>query len=663
MLVAVAVATCAWHAADAVAGRLIKVEELARDKQVRTCDPDFRRCVADLRSTLRITPELADLGPGAAAVAPLDPEVAAQRQHLLAALEAYQESVRLSATIVDRYRELVRAGRAPASDPNLQPLSDEFEAARRRFWDEVAAFIQHSPMAEKVDASPDDRVGYVLAVAGLLDQYWGAYPGWIADQLQRLDAQAAADARAVIESGKMTFRLGAFRHREGAQTTPLHLPGYDDYPAGVLRPRAAISFALTPAQKERLQKEVEFNASAVSLIRDFGTELERLKSGLRETQKAVAQSVANAEQVIEEATSHLDEKVKADLEALAQELKATPEGTKAATALQELRTEVDRLRSAAEGTLSQLRSVGAQLAEEARATDRDRPDLVLEMILGRVSSAQANATSLVEEIRAVRAKVEAAVGATQALVRKLPEEAGAAMRSRIEERLKALRADLVDAVLEPFNRVAAGLEPTVAYVKKARGLLGELQVGSADAIVSAKLAPSHVFDVPVEQAAPTSLPLETSELERGDVVEIVAELRRAEADSAAAPVGEDRYWVETAFFGWSSDVAAALGFVRARDKELANFEPAPVASWRISYRQRPEDHRWLGRVADRSGFGIGIHAIALDFDPDNSVEFGAGVNISLFKDMLEIGYGWNLNTKGEREYWFIGLRLFELLKK
>ena len=57
-----------------------------------------------------------------------------------------------------------------------------------------------------------------------------------------------------------------------------------------------------------------------------------------------------------------------------------------------------------------------------------------------------------------------------------------------------------------------------------------------------------------------------------------------------------------------------------------------------------------GRILDA---GVGLHLAALDFDGDDSPELGVGGVLSVFRDYLQVGYGFDFSEN--RWYGFFGL--------
>ena len=59
-------------------------------------------------------------------------------------------------------------------------------------------------------------------------------------------------------------------------------------------------------------------------------------------------------------------------------------------------------------------------------------------------------------------------------------------------------------------------------------------------------------------------------------------------------------------------------------------------------------------------FHFGINISFLDFDETQAIEVGLGPALTLYKDYLEIGYGFNLSVEDNPGYWYIGFNVIHL---
>jgi hypothetical protein len=99
------------------------------------------------------------------------------------------------------------------------------------------------------------------------------------------------------------------------------------------------------------------------------------------------------------------------------------------------------------------------------------------------------------------------------------------------------------------------------------------------------------------------------------------------------------------------DVAVSLIFADPKkDFGLGSqFQAAPSYSVLLKWGRRDSTF-WNELLRP----GIGLNIAALDFNRDESLEIGLGLAVSAFRDYLQLGYGYNLNTSSG--YWFIGLK-------
>ncbi len=92
----------------------------------------------------------------------------------------------------------------------------------------------------------------------------------------------------------------------------------------------------------------------------------------------------------------------------------------------------------------------------------------------------------------------------------------------------------------------------------------------------------------------------------------------------------------------------AYSFARPISIE-SNWKGGPLVSILYKFKSHSLAYRNFMDV------GIGLHAASYDFNNDDTPEFAGGAVLSLFKDYLQAGWGFNFNAN--RGYWFAGLRI------
>lgn len=142
---------------------------------------------------------------------------------------------------------------------------------------------------------------------------------------------------------------------------------------------------------------------------------------------------------------------------------------------------------------------------------------------------------------------------------------------------------------------------------------------------------------------------------RNDKIEVRTDLINAETGKTVQSYPARVFEVEK--FGLSDDLSGSVIFVNRRNGGTgASFVAAPAVSWTLHYR-KPKLGFW--HTLD---LGYGLNTAALNFD-NSGVQVGVGAHLSLFQNMVLVGYGYNLNASSKNSYFFVGIGLFEALKK
>ncbi|MEM7306052.1 MAG: hypothetical protein AAF682_05245 [Planctomycetota bacterium] len=96
--------------------------------------------------------------------------------------------------------------------------------------------------------------------------------------------------------------------------------------------------------------------------------------------------------------------------------------------------------------------------------------------------------------------------------------------------------------------------------------------------------------------------------------------------------------------------AVTLGFADPNGRAEVNSTWQVVPAYSLLLKRGSRQSGYHNRLLDP---GYGLHMSALDFDGDDTPELGVGVVLSLFRDYLQAGYGYNLSE--DRWYGFFGI--------
>jgi hypothetical protein len=425
-------------------------------------------------------------------------------------------------------------------------------------------------------------------------------PTAIVDQYAALFAAAAAYARPLVEAlARELTSQGVYVQIGGwLGDNPVHLEGLDSYAPSA---RYEVARFATPTPEQQKQY----------------AELEkRIKTLDRDSKRVFALMVDQAIAVFEPAI----EPVKLCVTGVADDGKALVEDARATAAV-----EVEELRGQLAPVLDLARFV-AELVKKYRAAT---PDL---------ATLRDDLTLLVAKVRAAVDAVAAVPASLNKLVKK-----AAAFKPRVEalalkvkdcgEKMKLAATQTLDKLLS-----------TVSGADAQRQLNDEM-LRFGDQVHKFLLA-----DVPTK----SELDLTTAgKRAAGDRVVIKVGIGRP---------GEEARMIESHHIDLFQvllhvDVNVSLVFLHPTNDDKptdpqVKLQPAPsyslVAKPFSCFRNYPGYYRFID-------FGIGVNIAAPDFDQDETPEFAAGVVVTLFRDFVQGGIGYNF---GDRQpYLFFGLRL------
>jgi hypothetical protein len=644
--------------------RILSVRELRSSGEPASghCPDAAPSCSVDIASTLVITADLERLrmraSSGAPSPATLSDRTREARVALVDALASLERSDALSLTLRSKFEPLRFAvGEAPSAQDALRirKLNAAFEKERGRAYEALLRYARAEPAQFGLDAAslanPDDA----LALINLRVRR-DKLGEWIASRATELQDEAKENATVIrAASPTLLLRLGAFRIHRGVGVA-VHLPGYDSIEARTRRDFSRITTILTDEQKARLDEERKFTEAVIQSATRVVSDGRKAAADVEQTRRELANGLTAARAELRVLLPRLREEVVGALKKLEGEIAAN-------TVLAPQTEAVTAARAKAESLVAALDRVKATIEALQRASNDgaesgESPDLVLARFLGAVSNLQESASPAFRELLGLPEAARSLERAIDAL----------AAQPAFGEALVARFSDLSGTVAQ---EVAPAVERVIAKSGNVGTLIsdgGELvallrngltQVANAKGLERMDLSSSSILSVPEDRIAPTDLDILRTDAEDGDSLEIVAEVRTA---PDADPFHEERRSVTIRTFGWSSNVSGGLIFVKSIDVDTSNFKPEPVATWRIGYLPRPEDNSFGAALGRALRPGIGFHVATLDFSSDASVEMGAGVNVHLLADLVQVGYGWNLTVKEKRPYWYLGIGLFELLR-
>lgn len=100
--------------------------------------------------------------------------------------------------------------------------------------------------------------------------------------------------------------------------------------------------------------------------------------------------------------------------------------------------------------------------------------------------------------------------------------------------------------------------------------------------------------------------------------------------------------------------AETFAFVRSAQSSGWDARPGANAMFGYSFR----DNHWLNKRLFWNAISpsAGVSVLFLDFDKNQTLEFGVGPSVSFLEGQVNLGWGWNLSTDFQKkQYFFLGI--------
>jgi hypothetical protein len=161
---------------------------------------------------------------------------------------------------------------------------------------------------------------------------------------------------------------------------------------------------------------------------------------------------------------------------------------------------------------------------------------------------------------------------------------------------------------------------------------------------------AKVTDLPLSKAVGGRINIDDfcQQRARGDELKISASLR----DKNDKKLYEETHILTLRDFKWHIETQGFLAFVNPGSDENVttqqNFLAAPGIAWYFK-----KDSKTMPALNELWTPGLGLAALALDFNDNDSFEIGLAVSATILKKLIHISYGWNLQT--ESDFFAIGI--------
>ncbi|MCE9594214.1 MAG: hypothetical protein K8S98_08470 [Planctomycetes bacterium] len=273
------------------------------------------------------------------------------------------------------------------------------------------------------------------------------------------------------------------------------------------------------------------------------------------------------------------------------------------------------------------------------------------------------ADKLIAAIESLGADLATVKTAASNVLAALPNAIASITDGETKTLLEQLSADLsvqwktaVDGLLAKLSQTKAALGTLAPLFQKGNAVLAGLDALPSD--------PGSAIPHPPDDLPAIELDLRRQPITPGDRLRLdvsfydAQEFQQAVVDGKSAkPLETIRYTNDAIKSGWiwSGDVIFAKQLSGPND----NFDSSAAVSYERHWRDRDDPNA----LCNRLDWGLGFHAAALNFDPNESAEFGVGVSGSLFGGLLRVGVGYDVSASDDQTYWFFGFGLVSALQQ
>jgi hypothetical protein len=511
-------------------------------------------------------------------------------------------------------------------------------------------------------SAQEDRETYARLQKAYDRPHFAQLQEFLGAEIVSIDAANRELATELRTRGR-TLSLEAFLLSPGKQPAAIHMDGYDSIKQQDLRRHDPFGLDLSAPEREKLNEHIAANQNVAQT-------LEQLRNGEIALKGAVRGMIAE---------------MSPEIGALAAEAERLHDRLKPST----LSARRDETRKLVNEALDALEKRNAALAANDKAALEGKRDKLLEEVSkdagelagalqdwikqatglrdnwakattpAAVSNLIASTVGLAKKFEGSRDKLSSLADRVQAraqeFVQSLAKEAAA------EERELLGRAEIVE-LRDNLQDYVRDLQQGVALVTNVVLLLGRAQARDMAQMPS---SPSLAFDVPVGELKDTFIDLEATPRQIGDSIVVKATLKDG---MKAEETAEARFRVGR--YGYYAELSPAVVLVKPDRLAGANdgFRFAPTLSWMHHWAPRPENSSRRASVFRGLDPAIGIHSAFLNFDStiaNDAVQIGIGATLSLWKDRLQFGLGYNLMARSDdegRRYFFIGSDLIGLLQ-
>lgn len=469
---------------------------------------------------------------------------------------------------------------------------------------------------------------------------------WIKRRLEKLSSETSK----IIANAKSsaTITVQAFLKNSDGGTTAIHVDGYDNIPTGSLELAGKTDLGLSASEYARLRNGYELASHFSEGIQEIQQNIGTIRAGLNETVKKILQKIEGTANRFRDRVSFWENSLaNAEKHLTALTAGGGTVGVKA-KALEEHLAGIRR-------DIGKMRATVAAFDDLKRDLEA-RPLASLRFLFGEENSVTRLRQSL-GELHAAAELWPQTFSTLRNLLQDLGKELAGSEHAAVRDALTGLGQDVLSDLEKQRTDLTALLQGALNSLGAAQSIARDVEKREAtiQAISEAELQPTPRG---LDELVPATIDLRTAGARTGDTAMI-----RVSIQDSSDPVRKRslEYKFEVRPVGWHREFSGQLVFATPqRGPQSGTFETsaAVLATW-----QRGVEHpRGLTSIWHAANPGFGVHAATLN-QGNATTETGLGFAFSLRDNLFTGGIGWNLAVRDNRQYYFIGIGLLELLQQ
>jgi len=563
---------------------------------------------------------------------------------------------------------------------DFKKLSIEANGKYSLFYNGVDQYIntlQQMPngkeRAENVDkeVSTAIHIGPKLGLPKVLALF-NSEINWLNSQIKDLN-------RRVLDNGyALGIKMNASFIQKGTKI-PMHLPGYDNNASGIPESYEKLRFEPNDQDKQALS---EINAKASELadsIREaksiqetldvFGKQLlgenyDKLKNAANELKSSAAlfQSVD-----WEARKMQFDSSAQTDLMSLKDE--TSNEYQTIISSIDYIIVKRSGLSSKLEELSSFMNIVQSDLDNTQALSKKDNASEALVSLLDVVSRDKAAFDKALASLSGIKISLGDLTPMESILKTKITA-LPAGIKIKLEHELNTVTNPEFSQLIKSVNDFADALNSLQQVKERVPDTLMN-QINGAGGTSLSDIATATL--IPLNSAGETTINVQEAKgREEGDKIyfhAIVYKMKKGADENDfvtdGKPLDEYDAYFELVKYGYYTSPGGGVVFI-SRIKDSPGETPirgqaSPSVSWMLHYRGWPKDRTsgYSNGIMDILRPALGFHTVTLHFDSTKGVELGAGITFTVFNDVIQAGYGWDINAADNQDYWYVG---FGILK-